>query len=565
MHENRAKLWVPLGLATLALAWLALDLGGPGDSPPLPHPPANEAPAARSSAPTASPVPESERSPATPAPRAPADSVLAAPPVARVTPVELEVRVQERTLGGDAPVPNARVHVQLYAPGNEDPRSPTERVTTRTNDEGLAPVTLGAAGRVVVSATTDDQSAQVRAFVPEGGAHRVEVLLEDAAVVSGRVLDAVDGEPIAGARVTFVRRAAAGLEPITTDARGLFEVGSWQVDMFQTLEVSAPGYGFEFADLVVNRDGSWLAPARFGVPEVAGEVEPFLKIRLVPEKTVSGVVVDERGAPVPEARVEALGLLLIAENGVQPDESSTATGSRGEFLLSGLRSDLTHAVGVQAGARRTTLVSTPGLVSELGEIRLGQDIELRGSIVDRWGAPAVGAIVELSEIAPTDREVDLSTDGGANPLRDAWSTQPLFHWETATDETGVFAFEGVSTGRFRLVARPRPFRSYRRDVEVTSSAVLEPFVLDERLEVLRGRVTRSGSPLGGLRITVSDLGGKVLAVARTGADGRYRLTGLRKQDDYVMSVHATASGDRSEVLLHQSRWVFTHLERDLEL
>lgn len=215
----------------------------------------------------------------------------------------------------------------------------------------------------------------------------VTIVLDAAASVSGRVVDA-DGKPVVGAKVETVPAfdvAAAqddGLKAFT-DGDGHFELHGLRAGRF-ALMTTARGHGQRASDTFA------LQP---------GEQRDGFEIRLDGKVELSGVVLDEKGQPVPGASV-------VWE---QPDD----TGAISRVVLQYAAGDMT-ALTSMSSARNVTdaegrfefrdltaeastvkvyavgFVSTEGTPAKRGqrlEIRLKRQGIARGRVVDEAGRP----------------------------------------------------------------------------------------------------------------------------------------------------------------------------------
>ena len=169
----------------------------------------------------------------------------------------------------------------------------------------------------------------------EGPGGGVEVELRSGVVVTGQVLDP-DGKGIEGADVAIMLHAARWgstfmpYRGLKTDAQGRYEVPAIPADQRYTLNLSADGYG--------------QAQAQLDPADVTGErVQVGTCTLALANQTVSGMVVDLDGKPVPNVSVSCSGGF---ESG-QPDRR-TRTDAQGKFVLEGVCAGY---VQIQAGAR----------------------------------------------------------------------------------------------------------------------------------------------------------------------------------------------------------------------
>jgi 5-hydroxyisourate hydrolase-like protein (transthyretin family) len=151
---------------------------------------------------------------------------------------------------------------------------------------------------------------------------------EGTGVISGLVVDARTGAPLADAKVTLSQRAT-GQHRQLTDTKGRFifsHLGAG--DDYISLRASKPGYfdgvygaRDDKAQSITLADGQW----------VQG-----LRIELVRPGAIGGTVLDERGEPVVDAYVRALAQVTVAGAPHLAVGPSTKTDDRGMYRLAGL-------------------------------------------------------------------------------------------------------------------------------------------------------------------------------------------------------------------------------------
>jgi len=181
--------------------------------------------------------------------------------------------------------------------------------------------------------------------------------------IEGTVLDAVTGEPIRKAEVNLSGAAAPGVPQTDlragTDASGHFA--------FRALPAGAY---WLFAQHTNYAYASAPGPARIALQ--TGEQKSGIEIRLTPQGTISGKVVDEFDAPVANCFVSALR--RQSQNGHRSlvNRNGVATNDRGEYWIQGLEKgrfyvaarcggelEAPHALMPARDPRRPTLVYAP--------------------------------------------------------------------------------------------------------------------------------------------------------------------------------------------------------------
>jgi len=155
--------------------------------------------------------------------------------------------------------------------------------------------------------------------------------------ISGRVTNAVTGEPLKKARVTLRRSGSIGntavpaTDSVVTDASGAFEFRNvYPGDC--TLLAARPG----FAGRVRASSSGMGSMVRLAL--ASGQKVTDLKLRIDPEGVISGKVVDENGDPARNVMVSALrpsyaqGVRRLTSEGV----SLNSTNDLGEYRIFGL-------------------------------------------------------------------------------------------------------------------------------------------------------------------------------------------------------------------------------------
>jgi len=232
------------------------------------------------------------------------------------------------------------------------------------------------------------------------------------AVLIGRVTHADDGTPAPGVELmalvdidgqrTKPPLDAEGSQPVT-DADGRYRLAYTQPCTVTQLRAS-PGpdtpRGQRDAQLVLTLSA-----------------EATLDLALGRGGALSGLVVDDRGQPVPGATVTGFtdNATMLFENRYEPDRTTTADGS-GAFVLEGLgppfvitagapgfraREELvgTLAEGVRLGARAGGSPIDPPLTVVLSPVR-----EIRGQVLGADGTPVVRAHIVCSVPEPSAQE-----------------------------------------------------------------------------------------------------------------------------------------------------------------
>lgn len=311
----------------------------------------------------------------------------------------------------------------------------------------------------------------------------------DAALISGRVLS--DRKGVVGATVSafpYENRYAVALRE-TRGEPGPSALATSTTTADGRFKLAVPPTTPPF---VVRASFGGLAPKT--VPGVfeKSDVEDLGEISLERGETVAGRVVDQEGKPI------ALALVRLGRDG------STATTNkeglyrfddvpgRGGQRFLGAPSLNVHAPGFEVLSALVRFSGSPMTV----RLRPSNSRAL-GTLLDGNGRPATDAVVRL-----------VGTE--------------VSRW-FRTDGAGRFEIPGATSKPGRLEALGRDGSSL--EVAVPSWAKPLSFAL-RRAANLEGRVTEvdTGRIVAGVRVTAQGAGSTLLA--RTGIDGRYRISSL---------------------------------------
>lgn len=285
----------------------------------------------------------------------------------------------------------------------------------------------------------------------------VELELEPAAPVEGRVIAAASGAPVAGAEVAFW--TAAELDVVRTDADGRFRHPRFPAGgPAQQVCVRAPGFGTCVRYVRVDANGAWqLAAALATEPGVRGEGTPFLELALVPALVVRGRVLDHDGAPLAGARVAAEGYFHARPSIAVRDLVASTSTADGFFTLAGLRADIGHALVIEAaGHALLERELAPAELHDLGSLALSPEAVLTGLVVDPEGVPLADAEVVL-EVSGEEPATAGAHDVGTRHLGRERRTR--------TDANGAFLFAGLAPAP--LVLRATSATGLAADTELS--------------------------------------------------------------------------------------------------
>jgi hypothetical protein len=281
--------------------------------------------------------------------------------------------------------------------------------------------------------------------------------------IEGRVTNAVTGEGISGAGVTFLDRGSHPFHA-TTDGTGAYHL-SGLPDSDYRGEASRGG----FTDY---RSGAALAElfTGGGRVRVSGDVPVHMDMQLQPWSTVRGRVVDEDGKPAAGISVEISRSL---ENVVLTDE-------RGEFSFEEIPAGSYTVVAkpkptarLRGGERTgpvpvyypsaTQLADASPIEVKWGAPAAGIEIRLKsipvrrvlGTVLDANGKPAAGAIVHLLDRPSPLRQGGAGVVSGPGPAVSGASFLSFYATVAPGPETEMARITSRADGTFEFAAVPR--------------------------------------------------------------------------------------------------------------
>ncbi|MCE9593679.1 MAG: carboxypeptidase regulatory-like domain-containing protein [Planctomycetes bacterium] len=354
----------------------------------------------------------------------------------------------------------------------------------------------------------------IEADVKRGAELDLAITVGAGSVVSGRVVDATTGEPIAGAEVgegwTFHRF-------VKTDWNGEFEFKGFAEAGYDDIAVRAKGYG-RIARTVRNANGP-----------VAERIE----VKLARVRVLRGRVVDSSGAPVDGAYVAAPAYILGArtpnsEDAHQLDWPSTFSAADGRYALD-VRPDMQHTLYVRKRGFGVASYEVPG--RELAEAEF-----VLPDVVLEAGAIVRGVVVDERKQPLADQVVSLH---GRNGDHEAWASSTtnqaaagyISERTTRTDDLGRFAFADVAAGTYALL-HLRADSHDREPVPITVTAGEKPTpitLVAPTGTMIHGVVLGpEGEPVSA-NVSIDRVDGApgvTSADVRTAADGSFTASGL---------------------------------------
>lgn len=352
--------------------------------------------------------------------------------------------------------------------------------------------------------------------MPSSGVTGLRVNVTTQFAIKGRVIDAVSGSGISGVSLAIGSvsdGAIRSVGQVDTDREGRYEfhapAGKIDVRVVSVPEAYLSAPFPNEAELNVTADRQWA------------------DWKLDRATTLSGIVVDESGAPVKDAEVD---VLVPDPSGFPSTRRGVRTSADGTFRL--VQLDPEDLVPVRAGTKNATsdgaIVVRPK--DQKGTLRIvispRTSTRLRGVAKDRAGKPVAGARVEVrwgrSYVGRTSGATGI--ESGREGL--------------ITDADGRFVSSAVWPGdRYRVSVQAEGYGS-ADSTPVTGAVGDHDFgtiTLTRIAGHVAGRVVdTAGRPVEG--VTVFNRGDAPKAVSVvTGKDGAFRLDGLFTGGRYVFA------------------------------
>jgi len=270
-----------------------------------------------------------------------------------------------------------------------------------------------------------------------------------------------------------------------------------------------------------------------------------------PSATLSGTVVRVDGQPVAGARVHAWGSRGFEwSRDAEPVRTTTADGL-GAFTLEGLRGPLVIAADAEGLACRQALIGTlaPNTNARGATIVMDAAHAWKGRVVDADGQPVRGATLRTWPVETLGQR-SISTVPGFK------KQTPTSH-RTLSDVDGGFAVGPLPHGAWSLVVE-HPDHAPWTGRFPTDADYFE--VRLERGVTVAGVVRRTdGSVVEGAVVEAYAMGPMRQCV--TGADGRFRVRGLRDGPLFYLTVRASgAARNLHEVAKHRRESIEIRLE-----
>jgi RNA polymerase sigma factor (sigma-70 family) len=402
-----------------------------------------------------------------------------------------------RVLRRGRPVDAARI--ELRGPNSAEVEPVRTGLDGRFEARGLGP----GEWRVIGSSERDGAfSPAQEVHLERGQRAEVTIDLSYGAAISGVVVDQ-DGAPVPAVSVEFRHSGRADWGVATTAADGSFRAASMTGGgqylttihpRWNATESLRPASGGEFPPITLAD----------GTSEVTGVA---LAVRL-DRLSIAGRVVDERGAPLPDARVAAA---MMSPGGAPRfgrwfHQASTVTDVDGRFSICELSAGI-YALQAHSSAGAESVMDGIATGSENVAIVLPSPGSIEGSLVGFRETPRVFAVRQDARSSGT------VTQGAVRGT--------------------AFTMKTVTPGTYLLDARSATEAASAR-VEVTAGRTSRVTLSTTGSGTVTGRVRdfRSGAPVEGMicvpwpRAGIDRTSGWVGDGVRTDPDGRFELTSV---------------------------------------
>jgi len=394
--------------------------------------------------------------------------------------------------------------------------------------EGLAggPFTLRVEAAGFAPASASD--------VPLGAA--LNLRLKPGVTVVGRVLDLTSQKPVAGAVVTGLEKDGArfgreAAHTVTSADDGTFQIADCATGIV-VVEAIAPGKARARLDRVVAKA---LPPGEAAKPDTN-------TLFLQPGGRIAGRTLGPDGKPLVDAVVTASAsdgsLFAMLRDG----RSSQRTDADGKFAFD----------GVAAGNKYTVRATKEGLTSkEEGPIPIDAGTD-RGDLELKLesGALLTFKLLTAQDLPVKDVEARLQPQTGRR--RGIFSAGDVDRDKIQSQGEGKFLIKSLDAGTFDLTLLPPDYADVSREgIKLKSGETLDLGTIRvKESKSIAGRIAdTNGQPVAGATISAmwvdpGDL--RLSREARSGADGRYRLSGLGEQQirDLTVRAQGFAEGKR---------------------
>lgn len=327
----------------------------------------------------------------------------------------------------------------------------------------------------------------------------------------GRTL--VDGEPVPGVEIRAVAlespRAAALREAEGAPAPAPIATG--ESDAEGRFAISLPDGA---ADLARLEFAGPVVPIRLERVFPVGETEDLGEVTLAEPSALAGQVLDARGGPVVGATVTLWGGWFAGRGGVSslrstPLPQTTTTDVDGRFRF-------------DRAAETNNRLRIEALAFGLVELRSQRGAPLRAPVVLRPGRDVTGTVFGQDGRTPAPGAL-VRFEGDAESRWVRARSDGTFALSGLPDRPGVLVADAGDAGRG---STPAPAGQTQATIALAPTALLQGVVVE----------AATADPVAGVRVVARAREGSYVAVS--GADGRYRITGLAGGECALSADHA---------------------------
>jgi RNA polymerase sigma-70 factor (ECF subfamily) len=367
--------------------------------------------------------------------------------------------------------------------------------------------------------------------IADNGQQHLEIDVKPGEVLRGRVVDAVTGQPIKGARVSeswSMRRM------VRTGNDGRFAIAGLLADRDLLCHVRADGYA--------------------SAEEVVGtKIDAELVLRLARGGGIRGRIVGTDGLGIRSAYVAVCASAMKVAGLQECDWIRARVEADGRFVATGIRSNQHYWLMARAQGYGMRTYALPRVLGndeqqDVGDVVLHPGGVIEGSVVDDQGHPMVGAEVRIE---------------GANHDARAWLTSASEVSEVAqfrdrrtrTDSKGRFRLPDLTGGSWRVSFRPEGSdRALTQDVVLAEGEVREGvrFVLTVGLTIAGAIFSVDGAPLTDVIYLDASPEGKTDTgpySTRADSDGRFRFQNI-KPGTYTIAMATRIQGQVMTPVFH---------------
>lgn len=422
---------------------------------------------------------------------------------------------------------------QSVSPRGQRPDFP-QAFVAKADASGAFRVDGLAAGPYALHVAASGFAPTVVTDIPAGAATTLR--LKPGTTVVGRVLDLTSQKPVANATVTGLERDSARFGRDAAHTAKSAEDGTF------LLVDCAPGL------IVVEAIAPAKARARLdrvvAAPAAPGEERnpDANTLYLQPGGRIAGRILGPNGKPTGDAIVTAIpsdgnlfALLREGREGQRTDDS-------GKFAFDGIAAGNKYMV--RATKEGLAAAQEGPIPVEAGTDRADLELKLEA------GAILAFRLVTAQDVPVKDVDARLQPQGGGTRRGIAFAGNDVEQDKIVPVGDGKFLIKALDAGTFDLTLQPPDFADVTREgVKLRSGETTDLGTLRVKdSKSIAGRIADArGHPIAGASISGFWLDGeaRISREARSGADGRFRLSGLGEQPLRNLSVRARGYADAS--------------------